>query len=304
MQKISYMLPIFFLMVINGSAQDLIIMKNGDEIKSKVKEITLDVIKYRKHENPDGPVISVLKSEVFMIKYENGTKDIFTKEKKENTEVNYQPVNKDNKDESTTVTYSKVTYKRTVKDNPLFHLIKLNPLLIFNGDIPIYYERRFNDHTTAEVGVGITQQDYVYEGSKSEIQYLDPDRKANFGYSFTSSIRYYPSKYTKALDEFYAGLEFRLRRYNTELVSFEGIPLESPVPEYRTYIDFNFLVGYIHLISDVVFVEPYGGLGIRSMKINVASVSANSVVSTLVLPTPVSGTATAISLGCKVGFGF
>lgn len=66
------MIPLF------TKAQDLIILTNGDEISSLVKEIGVDVIKYNKFENPNGPLYSIEKSKVFMIKYQNGTKDIFT----------------------------------------------------------------------------------------------------------------------------------------------------------------------------------------------------------------------------------
>ncbi len=59
------------------SAQDLIIKKNGDEINAKIQELGAREIKYKKMDNPDGPLFSILKSEVFMIKYANGTKDVF-----------------------------------------------------------------------------------------------------------------------------------------------------------------------------------------------------------------------------------
>jgi len=61
-------------------AQDLIIQKNGDEIKAKVLEIDDVIIKYHKYENLTGPIYSIRKTEVFMIKYENGTKDVFGKQ--------------------------------------------------------------------------------------------------------------------------------------------------------------------------------------------------------------------------------
>jgi len=58
-------------------SQDIIILKNGDEIKSKVEEVTSDFIKYKKWENQDGPTYTSNKTDVFMIKYINGTKDVF-----------------------------------------------------------------------------------------------------------------------------------------------------------------------------------------------------------------------------------
>jgi len=61
----------------NAFSQDIIILKNGDEIKATVSEIDIDVIKYKKFDNPEGPAYSIKKAEVFMIKYANGTKDVF-----------------------------------------------------------------------------------------------------------------------------------------------------------------------------------------------------------------------------------
>jgi len=57
-------------------SQDLIIKKNGDEIKSKVLEVNLSIIKYKKYDNLNGPTFEIKKADVFIIKYENGTKDI------------------------------------------------------------------------------------------------------------------------------------------------------------------------------------------------------------------------------------
>jgi hypothetical protein len=57
-------------------AQDVIVLKSGDEIKSKVIEITPTEIKYKKFDNLEGPTIVILKSEASMIKYANGTEDV------------------------------------------------------------------------------------------------------------------------------------------------------------------------------------------------------------------------------------
>ena len=68
-----------------GSAQDTIVKKNGDEIQAKVLEIGDSLIKYKEFKNVDGPTFTVNKSDVFMIKYLNGTKDVFYDEEKSNT---------------------------------------------------------------------------------------------------------------------------------------------------------------------------------------------------------------------------
>lgn len=59
-------------------SQDNIIKKNGDEIKSKVIEIGTTEIKYKKFESPNGPTYAISKDEVFMVKYQDGTKDVLT----------------------------------------------------------------------------------------------------------------------------------------------------------------------------------------------------------------------------------
>jgi hypothetical protein len=72
-------LILFIIILINFSviAQDNIIKIDGSEVKAKVTEIELDLIKYKRFDNMDGPTYSISKSKVFMIKYENGTKDLF-----------------------------------------------------------------------------------------------------------------------------------------------------------------------------------------------------------------------------------
>lgn len=59
------------------SGVDLIILKDGSDIKSKVIDVGVTEIKYKKIDNINGPNYSILKSEVFMIIYANGSKDVF-----------------------------------------------------------------------------------------------------------------------------------------------------------------------------------------------------------------------------------
>ena len=80
---------------INSFAQDYITLKNGDEIKSKVLEVNPDLIKYKNWTNLEGPIYSIAKGDVFMIKYANGNKDVFkiTTAVESNT-PNIQPLEK------------------------------------------------------------------------------------------------------------------------------------------------------------------------------------------------------------------
>ena len=60
-----------------ASAQDLLTRRTGEEIAVKVLEVTPAEIKYRRTDNPDGPLISVWRTDVFMIRYANGTKEVY-----------------------------------------------------------------------------------------------------------------------------------------------------------------------------------------------------------------------------------
>ena len=68
-------------------SQDIITTKTGEDILAKLVEVGHTEIKYKKFDNQEGPQFTILKSDVLMIRYENGTKDIFTEEPKSNTVV-------------------------------------------------------------------------------------------------------------------------------------------------------------------------------------------------------------------------
>ena len=63
-------------------AQDTLSMKSGEYILVKVIEVSTAEVKYKKLDNLNGPVFSMLKSDLLMIKYENGTKEDFSSVKK------------------------------------------------------------------------------------------------------------------------------------------------------------------------------------------------------------------------------
>lgn len=85
------MKKLFFLLLlmsaIHVNAQDVIVMKDGNTIVSKILEITTNEVKYKKFTNLEGPTYTVLKSEVKAINYANGEKETFDG----NTPVNESP---------------------------------------------------------------------------------------------------------------------------------------------------------------------------------------------------------------------
>lgn len=65
------------LCAIFAHAQDVIVFRNGEETEVKVEEVSPTEVKYKKYSNIDGPLYVADKSEIFMIKYKNGEKDVF-----------------------------------------------------------------------------------------------------------------------------------------------------------------------------------------------------------------------------------
>lgn len=80
MKKSRNVFLIQFILLITtsiGNAQDLIVFKNGDEIKAKVLEIKQTDVLYKNWTNIEGPTYTISKADIFMIKYSNGSKDVF-----------------------------------------------------------------------------------------------------------------------------------------------------------------------------------------------------------------------------------
>ncbi len=77
MNKRLFLLTLLLSFVATVVAQDVITLKNGDEINGKVTKVTSTEIEYKLATNPDGPTYTKAVSEIFMVKYENGQKDVF-----------------------------------------------------------------------------------------------------------------------------------------------------------------------------------------------------------------------------------
>ncbi len=71
-----------FILVTATSAysQDTLITRKGELIGAKVLEIGKEEIRYKKYSNPDGPVYVIDKSDVVVIEYQNGSRDVFAEE--------------------------------------------------------------------------------------------------------------------------------------------------------------------------------------------------------------------------------
>lgn len=58
-------------------AQDVITTQEGETIQAKVLEVSPDEVKYKHYTDTEGPTYAIKKSDIFMIAYESGRKDVF-----------------------------------------------------------------------------------------------------------------------------------------------------------------------------------------------------------------------------------
>ena len=71
------LLALLTLLASAAHAQDKLTKRSGEELTVKVMEITQSEVKYRRTDNPDGPLISIWRADVQMIRYANGTQEVF-----------------------------------------------------------------------------------------------------------------------------------------------------------------------------------------------------------------------------------
>jgi hypothetical protein len=79
MKKSIFTIFALIIFAITGYSQDVITENSGNDINAKILEVTSTEVKYKKTNFLDGPTFTVLKSDVLMIRYANGTKDVFGK---------------------------------------------------------------------------------------------------------------------------------------------------------------------------------------------------------------------------------
>jgi hypothetical protein len=154
--------------------------------------------------------------------------------------------------------------------------IKINPLLIINGDIPVLIERKIKDNITVEAGLGITFKDFIFnsfyknpQASQLDLQSVDT-RQYPIGYSLSFAAKYYFSvEEPNKVEGSYLSAEVRYRNYKSQALKFDANALSNSISpddwvnESRELTDIKISYGNIQYISNRFFMEFYSGIGIR-----------------------------------------
>ena len=77
MKNLIFIIPAIFI-CINLNAQDILYLKSGVDVQVKVYEVGKKEIKYKKFNNLDGPVYSLVIKNIDRIKYQNGEEENFS----------------------------------------------------------------------------------------------------------------------------------------------------------------------------------------------------------------------------------
>ncbi len=81
-----FKIKLFFLFLfccLNLCSQDVIVKKDGSTILSKILEISPEFVKYKKWKNLQGPTYSIYIKDILSINYENGEKEVFGNNEKQ-----------------------------------------------------------------------------------------------------------------------------------------------------------------------------------------------------------------------------
>jgi len=154
--------------------------------------------------------------------------------------------------------------------------IKVNPLLIINGDVPLLIERKIKDNFTVEAGLGITFKDLIFnsiyknpQASQLSLRSIDT-RQYPIGYSLSLAAKYYFSvEEPNKVEGSYFSAEIRYRNYKSQALKCDANALSSStladdwVNESRELTDIKISYGNIQYISNRFFLEFYSGVGIR-----------------------------------------
>lgn len=135
------------MFVLPSLSQDVIYKKDQIEIKCKVLELTPETIKFRNFDQPSGPVRNISNNDVFMIIYEDGTKEMIKGENKE--EAIPEPA------------YSNADYKRKEPALPLIlrkKYVRASDLRFLKGQSEVNIEF---DYSSMQVGEFTNEQDYI-----------------------------------------------------------------------------------------------------------------------------------------------
>jgi len=202
MKKIIFLLGLIYPCM-SISAQDIILKNDATEIRAKVVKVGNDEIEYKKWENPDGPTYSVPTTDVFIIKYQNGSRDVIDRTNSKKRTANSRPRYQGEITFAYGIGVGEAS--RIINTNRIaietVHGVRINPYLFAGAGLGFNYfygllndyDYDYNDDTAGILPVFANLKGY-YPCSKSISIYMSLDLGAAVGVSgFAEGTEFYTS---------------------------------------------------------------------------------------------------------------
>lgn len=185
---------------------------------------------------------------------------------------------------------------------------KINPLLFFRGEIPLYFEHKLTPRLSLEVGLGVTLRNYLalsFVGDDADDFGAGTEIVPNLSYRM--GARFY------LVDELepqgtYLQAEYAHLAYTKDIRAkgSDGGFIDATYRDERTYNDVRLLFGYQTLgVSNNWLVDIYGGVGFRSRNQIIVNETLDLNTDTYKYEvTESSDNVPALFLGVKMGLGF
>jgi hypothetical protein len=197
------------------------------------------------------------------------------------------------------------TTKKVAEKKPLRTTVKMNPLLLIQGDIPVYVEHKVAKKVTVELGLGMTYDNVITDALDVD-HYPESTEKENLmGYSIAAGLRYYPSSTYETMEGYYFAPEIRYRQYKS--ITNQYLEETINVKQGRNITDFKLGFGYVDFIEDRIFIDLYTGIGMR--KRNYYNMVKEVIPASSSMPETYElwdedKMVPLFSLGAKIGFAF
>gem|GEM_PF-3223020 len=175
---------------------------------------------------------------------------------------------------------NKPTNVGTLQNNPDLHCLKWNYSLLTRGIFLMNYEFQFQKKLAAEVGLGITYRDLIFETSHSS--YFDNTSfKANYNFCGEAGIRFYPRDFDD-FEGLYLSPMISYRKYSLTLQDgYSNNPYINTISSFSpgyNFVDIQLKFGYQYesLWDDDILGDFYVGVAFRNATINSYSEVHNS----------------------------
>lgn len=143
------------------------------------------------------------------------------------------------------------------------HAVKLSPVALLAGEIPISYEHKMTDYFTLEGGVGITTFNLTEDLIRGYSNRGDGETVSKLSYSGLFNAKFFPEG-NAFQDGYYVAFNLNHRNYAQDFTTTSAnTGLDTTVNEMFRWSDIGFTMGYQSRPSEKMILDWYIGAAIR-----------------------------------------